>query len=325
MAYINTYTKEEQKALAVEKVRQTLAKINTDVISVFDSDVFSDYLDFVARFHHYDVYNTMLVYKQQPTATFLASFKAWEQFSFECWGDANRPVFASSQKGKGIGILAPYILKRKIEGSSPSGQKGVSYFDYHVVFVFDKDQTNNIPVPFLPWDLSNSKEDSMALFNALKEKAPFHVVFEGKERSFRFMYKPTDRPDEKGTLILNYSDIERQHVLCSYVIKNYVLCSMRNKLKSLSEDELQKTCECISYVMSKYFGLPADKDAFFYVRIWGQNNTRKMLNILNRVQKYAHLFIEELEEEMVFQKSMSSIEDVYDDDEIFDTDDFYIF
>ncbi len=324
MAYTNTYTKEEQKALAIEKVKRTLAKIKTDVVSVFDVNSFPDYLEFVARFHYFDVNNTVLVYGQNPTATFLASFKAWEQFGLECWGDPKRPVFATSQKGKGIGLLAPYILKKSAE-DVPGGRQAISYFDYHVVFVFDKEQTNNIPLPFLPWDLANNEEDSRALFHAFNVGPTFNITFENRERSFRYLYTPPAGPDAKGSLVLNSLDAENYYLLCSYVLKNYVVQHLRARLKTSSEDEFQRTSECVTFVLASYFGLPRDREAFFFVKLWGRNDPVRMLNVLNRVQTLSHVLIEMLEEELVFQKSLNNIEDIYDDDEIFDIGDVYGF
>ena len=131
MAYSNNYTKEEQKALAVEKVQKALIKVKQDVIGIFDESRFADYLRFAANFHYFDVNNTMLVYKQRPSATFLASFRTWEKLNVEAWGDPNRPVFTSLQKGKGIGILVPYILKKKSDALITPSSKAFSYFDYH--------------------------------------------------------------------------------------------------------------------------------------------------------------------------------------------------
>lgn len=317
MAYTNTYTKEEQRALAVEKVKRALAKVKSDVVTIFDATVFPDYLDFVARFHYYDVNNTVLIFGQKPGATFLSSFKAWQQFCLECYGDPKRPVFSTSQKDKGIGLLAPYILKKALD-DAPGQRQSISYFDYHVVFAFDKEQTNNIPLPFLPWDLSSNAEDSHALFQAFQDQPELHIRFEGRERSFRFAYTPPTSPDEKGLLVLNSLDAENYYLLCSYVLRNYVAQHLRKRRKVSSEDEFQRTCECVTYVLASYFGLPRDREAFFFVKLWGRNDPVRMLNVLNRIQTLSHMLIEALEEDLVFQKSLNNVEDIYDDDEIFD-------
>ena len=322
MAYTNTYTKEEQRALAVEKVKRSLAKVKSDVVTIFDAAVFPDYLDFVAKFHYYDVNNTVLIFGQNPDATFLSSFKAWQQFCLECYGDPKRPVFSTSQKEKGIGLLAPYILKKTIDGA-PRERQAISYFDYHVVFAFDKAQTNNIPLPFLPWDLAGNEADSRALFQAFQGQPELDIQFEGRERSFQFAYTPPASPGEKGLLVLNRLDAGNYYLLCSYVLKHYVAQQLKKRLKVSSEDEFQRTCECVTYVLASYFGLPRDKNAFFFVKSWGRNDQARMLNILNRVQTLSHLLIEALEEELVFQKSLDNVEDIFDDDEIFDIGEAY--
>lgn len=326
MAYVNTYTKAEQRALATEKVARVKQQIRRDATEIFSHpETFANYLDFMARFHYYDAHNTVLIYGQKPEAEYLASFKVWQQLNAEYWNDPNRPVFTTSQKDKGLALLSPYILKKTIQAAAPADRKSVSYYDFHVVFAFDKEQTNNIPMPFLPWQLSKSADDCRALFHALKESKYFDVLFEDGGRKGNYAYTPPANPDSKGLLVLNPADSENYYKLCSYVLNIYIAEFLRSRLKSNSEDEFNKTHECVKYVLASYFDLPRDKDGFFFIRLWGNNNPDRILGILNRIQRLSHTLIEALEEELVFQKSITATNDVYDDDDIFDVDDIYGF
>lgn len=318
MEYSDNYTKEEKKQLAKDKVEKALAKIKADVVSVFDNSTFPDYLKFAANLHYFDVNNTLLIYKQRPDAVFLASFRVWEKLSAEYWGDANHSVFASSQKGKGIGILAPYILKKTLDKTSGQKSLGISYLDYHVVFVFDQTQTNNIPAPTTAWDISSKAADGAALFAAFKEKAPFDIVFspEGKAPQ-RYLYE-NKLPPEKDSLILNFKDKNDYYLLCSYVIKPFVLHSLKNTLKSHSDADIQKICECTSFMVANYFGLPTNEYIFFFIEQWGENNPKKELEILKVVQGAAHWLIDTLEDEMLFYKSTYETEDFFDNNDIFE-------
>lgn len=318
MAYYDNYTKEEKKQLAKEKVEKALSKIKTDVSSIFNNNTFSDYLRFAAIFHYFDVNNTLLVYKQKPDAKFLASFKVWEKLSAEYWGDASRAVFVSSQKGKGIGILAPYILKRTLEKEPGHDRTGISYLDYHVVFVFDTSQTNNIPSPTTAWDLSKSNEDCAALFSAFKEKAPFNIVFSGDNNiSQRFSYQ-TGSAGTKDTMFLNVKDKNELYRVCTYVLKPFVLHSLKPILKKYSEVDIQKICECVAFMAASYFGLPTNDYIFFFVEQWGEKQSEKEFNILKVVQSSAHWLINMLEEEMLFYKSTYESGDFFDNNDIFE-------
>lgn len=316
MAYSNTYSKEEQKALAKQKVEKALAKIEVDVISIFDNESFPEYLRFAANFHYFDVNNALLVYNQRPSATFLTSFKAWEKYSLENYGDVNRPVLLGNQKGKGVGILAPYILKKKVSDAEGQRFKVVSYLDYHIVFVFDKAQTYDIPVPVMSWDLSKSKDDCLALFNAFCEKAPFSIVFD-EQCSYKYSFEESDDANKKSCLALNPNVKDNYFIACSYIVKSFVIQSLAFLKKHYSRDDFQKICECVSYMLSCYFGLPAEQYSFFFAKIWGGNNPDKMMGILNVVQNSVHKLIVLLEEEVVFYKSLLDTSDIYNNDDVF--------
>lgn len=318
MAYYDNYSKEEKKALAKSKVEKALTKIKQDVVSIFDNDRFADYLKFAATFHYFDVNNTILIYKQKPEAVFLASFKAWEKFSLDNWGDPNRQIFTSSQKGLGIGVLAPYILKKTLDPTPQQKNIGISYLDYHLVFVFDKSQVNNIPAPSSSWDLTKSKDDSTALFAAFKEKAPFDIVFtETSEPAFRLRYESS--PDTRNeSLILNANEKTDPYLLCSRIIKLFTVKSIESKLKHFSGAEMQKACECVAFMVASYFGLPTEDYSFFFVEQWGNYNPTKALNILRLVQSTAHWLIDMLEEEMAFYKSANTVCDFFDNNDVFE-------
>ncbi len=323
MAYSNNYSKEELKALAIEKVQKSLFKVKQDVVGVFNESRFPDYLKFAANFHYFDVNNTMLVYMQRPTATYLASFKAWEKFSVEAWGDPNRPVFTSLQKGKGIGILVPYILKKKADsvsyGVSATKPMAFSYFDYHVVFVFDREQTNDIPTPLISWDLSKSKNDCIALFNAFKVTAPFDIVFSDKsENSADLIYESYSTGEDKGALVLNPKDRNNYYLLCSNIVNAYTKQALKSLQSEHKEDEYQKICECVAFMISSYFKLPTEQYSFFFAGHWCGGDSDNMIRILNTVQSSAHNIIDSLEEEMTFYNGAVEEYESFDNDDIFE-------
>lgn len=318
MAYSSNITKEEQKRLALEKIEKSFAKINSDVFSIFDKDTLPVFLAFMAKFHYFDVYNLILIFKQRPTATFIASFNTWERISINHWHDPSRRVFLSSQKEKGIGILAPYILKKKISDSmnlrsASVGARIVSYFDYHIVFVFDKAQTNGIPAPAIEWELSKNKFDAEAAFHALKTTAPFDIVFSVDE-NFKGNYvfeEDTKKPGRNATLVLNSKYRFDHYTLCNFIIRSFVLRSLGDIENKYSADDLEKLVECVSFVIASYFGLSTNEYTFFFARMWA-TNSQNMLEIINTVRQSAHMLIENIESEMIEYKSQfGDDEDIY--------------
>jgi hypothetical protein len=114
------------------------------------------YLETVAKFHHYSIYNQLLIKDTFPKASHVAGFCTWrDQF--------NRTV----RKGeKGIPILAPIRIKEKIENED---EEHAYKLFFKVVYVFDISQTEGDEIPAL--DVWKSPEYRPELQNILIEYA----------------------------------------------------------------------------------------------------------------------------------------------------------
>ena len=111
-----------------------------ELASLIDQAQFSDeiqsYLDTIAKFHHYSIYNQLLIHDAFPMASHVAGFCTWR-------GQFNRTV----KKGeKGIPILAP--VKVRVESQGDEDEPDHRLF-FKVVYVFDISQTEGDEVPAL--------------------------------------------------------------------------------------------------------------------------------------------------------------------------------
>src|SRR5436190_21057650 len=59
-------------------LRDALARLESAVGAIHDSDSFRRFLDAQARFHRYSWANTLLILQQRPDATRVASFRTWQ-------------------------------------------------------------------------------------------------------------------------------------------------------------------------------------------------------------------------------------------------------
>ena len=87
--------KQEKIKAAFEQIEEGIAAIDTDTDWL-------QFLTFQSRFYSYSIGNTMLIYKQNPDASFVKGYRAWN--------DLGRYVKKGS---KGIAILAPCVRKAK--------------------------------------------------------------------------------------------------------------------------------------------------------------------------------------------------------------------
>jgi hypothetical protein len=108
-------TREERREAHRHEIRQAVSRL-------VNAEDFRRWLETRSKFHHYSLYNTLLIAMQRPDATHVAGFKAWRT-------KFGRQVRAGE---KGIRILAPIIVKRDEDGETKRiciGWKTVSVFD----------------------------------------------------------------------------------------------------------------------------------------------------------------------------------------------------
>src|SRR5229473_5982437 len=119
------------------------------------SDVLTQYLGAMARFHTYSFGNVMLIARQKPDASNVAGVRTWNSLGrFVKRGE------------KGILILAPMVGKnlkknQEAEQSDDAKQPESKLFGFRAVYVFDITQTEGKELPALTevqGDVSSCRE-----------------------------------------------------------------------------------------------------------------------------------------------------------------------
>jgi len=112
-----------------------------------ESEVLTQYLNAMARFHSYSFGNIMLIARQKPAATRVAGIRTWNSLGrFVKRGE------------KGILILAPMVGRRaprreeiatEIETSNAAEERKAEQelYGFRAVYVFDIDQTEGKELP----------------------------------------------------------------------------------------------------------------------------------------------------------------------------------
>src|ERR1700685_4637117 len=109
------------------------------------SEVLTQYLGAMARFHTYSFGNVMLIARQKPDASNVAGIRTWNSLGrFVKRGE------------KGIFILAPMVGRRSTKGvatdepnedATTEGQR--TLYGFRAVYVFDVSQTEGKDLPTL--------------------------------------------------------------------------------------------------------------------------------------------------------------------------------
>src|SRR5690606_16589364 len=152
----------ESKDKALDEIT---AKLEEGIKEIFTSGKYADYLKVMSRFHRYSLNNTLLIALQNPEASLVAGYHAWQK-RFQ------RQVLKGE---KAIRIIAPVQDKRLVEkekidpqtkkpvldslGNPVIEEEEVTVKRFRVVPVFDVSQTEGKELPTLAEELQGSVRD----------------------------------------------------------------------------------------------------------------------------------------------------------------------
>ena len=154
-----------EKKTQKEKIQELTERLEKGVKEVFESGAYENYLKVMSKFHRYSFRNTILIWMQNPDATYVAGYEAWKN-------DFNRQV----KKGeKGIRIFAQTEYKvqkqqQKIDkdtnlpmvdgmGQPVMETVEVKRRGYMATSVFDISQTEGEELPELVKSLDSKVEN----------------------------------------------------------------------------------------------------------------------------------------------------------------------
>ena len=122
-----------------KSIETAINKLVEEIDEVKISEVMLSFLKMASRFHRYSLFNTFLILFQNPKATQVAGYKAWQQL--------NRFV----RKGEhGIWILVPVFYTNKEVGISEEEKNPKRVKCFISKPVFDVSQTDGDPLPEEP-------------------------------------------------------------------------------------------------------------------------------------------------------------------------------
>lgn len=216
------------------------------------------------HFRTYSFRNSMLIYNQFPTASYVAGYGKWQELGY------------SVVKGsKAIKILVPLV--KKIESSINENFKSEDnkeIYGFKAVNVFDISQVQAgpkaVPLPSIELDIQSTEYIEYSeenLFNACKtfveSKCPLHIVNEdtlhdclgltnGKEIFLLDTKKPLDMA---AVLVHEYSHFHNHY---------------KDNRKSLTKDEKETEAEITAMIFSSYFNLNHE-NRFKYLAMYRKN------------------------------------------------------
>ena len=267
---------------------QLVAQAEQQILKLTDSDRFKQYLNTLAKFHHYSARNIDLIYAQNPQATQVAGFKQW-QTAF------NRTV---NRGEKAIRIAAPIIKKL-----TPAEQKRLDTTDeraivgYRYLPVFDVSQTSGEPVlsakDFVKENLADH-QNVTSLYNAFKD-------YLNQQTDLKVSEVPLETLNgAKGYFQPSTNEIviggdEPDNALKLKTLYHEYAHSQLHGLKSAFKDRpraYQETqAEAVAYVAMQNIGVDTSNYSLGYVATWAKDKA-VIHSALSEIQQVSNKVIE---------------------------------
>ena len=299
-----------------DKVKEITDKLEQGVKELFESQKYADYLKVMSKFHNYSFNNSLLIALQQPDATMVAGYTAWQ-------ANFHRNV----KKGEhGIRILAPspYKIKKDVDKVDPDTKQPVIGKDgkpekervevtipaYKVTTVFDVSQTEGEPIPEISSNLTDDVKDFERFFGAIRAISPVPISVRDIESAANGYYDGT----EKGIVIK--AGLSQAQTLKT-AIHEVSHAKLHDKDTGMEKDNnpdrrtKEVQAESVAYTVCSHFGLDTSDYSFGYIAGWSAGKELgELTKSMNVIRRTASEIIKGIDEKLYRAEQEEKIEDI---------------
>lgn len=276
---------QEKIQAALNRIEEGLATINTD-------EDWLSFLSFQSLFYNYSFRNAMLIYTQNPEATYVKGYKAWNKLG--------RYV----KKGaKGLAILAPCYRKveefkepdNESEYQDSEGEKVTKKVisGFRAAYVFDIADTDGSDeyLPVLVKGLAGNSGQEKEIYEKLKAFISMeHPVQEVTGTASKGSYNL-----ETGGICVR-SDVEYLQKIKT-ILHEYAhsIDFAMHPGQDISRNRRELVAESVAFVVSLRLGLDTSRYSMGYIKSWLKDKDELKI-IADAVQKVAAKIINNLAE-----------------------------
>lgn len=287
-----------EKLTNKERLREITARIEQGVKEVFTSGKYADYLRTMSRFTHYSANNRILIFAQNPHATHVAGYQAWQN-------KFGRHVLKGA---KGITIIAPTPYKKKIEeekldpetklpmldenGDVITEEKEIRISMFKPVTVFDISQTEGKPLPILAETLVGDVQNYEIFMEAIKCSSPVPIIVEPLQQNLDGYFSLSEQ-----NIHLREGMSEVQTVCAA--IHEITHAKLHNNADSGDEKNRsieEITAESTAFSVCAYYKIETDANSFGYIANYVQGKSiNDLKNSLDLIAKTADEIISDID------------------------------
>ena len=275
-----------------EKIQAALNRIEEGLDTINTDEDWLHFLAFQSLFYNYSFRNAMLIYLQNPEASYVKGFKAWNELG--------RYV----KKGaKGLAILAPCYRKvedfkepeNKSEYQDSEGEKVIKRVisGFKVTYVFDIADTDGSDeyLPVLVKGLAGNSEQEQEIYEKLKVFiSTEHPVQEVTGTASKGSYNLAT-----GVISVR-SDVEYLQKIKTILHEfAHAIDFAMHPEEDISRNRRELIAESVAYVVSMRLGLDTSRYSISYIKSWLKDKEELKI-VADTVQKVAAKIINNLAE-----------------------------
>lgn len=280
-----------------EKLKEITDKLEQGIQDLFDSEKYTSYLKTMAKFHNYSFRNTLFIVMQNPQASYVAGYGAW-QTKFK------RQV----RKGeKGIKIFAPAPYKKTVEektfdkdGNAHIEEKEIVVPAFKLTTVFDISQTEGEDLPMLGTDhLVGNVSDYGKFFETLKNISPVPISFEDIQGGANGYYHQIEK---RIAVQENMSEVQTVKTAVHEIAHAKLHAIPENKDEAVKIDRRTREvqAESVAYTVCQHFGIDTSDYSFGYIAGWSSGReTEELKQSLEVIRNTAAEFIDVIEDKLI--------------------------
>ena len=281
-----------------DKIKEILERMEQSLEAIHTNEDWLQFLVFQSKFYQYSFRNTMLIYAQNPEASYVKGFKAWNKLG--------RYVKKGS---KGLAILAPCFVKveeKESEAQEKSAKKTEEekrvLSGFKVTYVFDIADTagSEDQLPVLVRGLSGNSEQEQELYEKLKD-----VI--GKEHKIQEIVATAAKGwfDLTTGIIAVREDMDYLQKIKTLLHEyaHAVDFTMHPDSEEISRNKRELIAESVAFVVSSRLGLDTSSYSVGYVQSWLQDKN-ELKQVADNIQKVSATILNKLAKSSDFASFM---------------------
>lgn len=251
----------------MKDIKEITKQLEDGVKGVYTSEKWMNYLAFMGKFHQYSINNSLLIWLQNPKASYVAGYQTWAK-------KLNRQV----RKGeKGITILAPCphkITKEVVDQDGNLTEKEINFTTFRTATVFDISQTDGDAIPEICEELAGEIDGYEKLYNQLCAVSPVPVEFEDIQNGASGYFNTVSKVIR---IKEGMSQMQTVKTLIHEIAHSILHDRETGEEKEAGRSEKEVQAESVAFVVCSMLGIQTDDYSFEYIASWSKGKEAKEL------------------------------------------------